>query len=95
MPDISSDEPQLNGFPSLGIKLLQFISDNPGRSQKQFEEARKAEVPHRYELGRCIGNGSYGSVYQAFDRVTNQNVAVKKVMKSFETMKSSLNSSLK
>ncbi|CAD7965164.1 unnamed protein product [Amoebophrya sp. A25] len=43
-------------------------------------------VPHRYELGRCIGNGSYGSVYQAYDRVEKRSVAVKKVKRVFEDL---------
>ncbi|CAD7939834.1 unnamed protein product [Amoebophrya sp. A120] len=43
-------------------------------------------VPHRYELGRCIGNGSYGSVYQAYDRIEKRSVAVKKVKRVFEDL---------
>ena len=43
-------------------------------------------VPHRYELGKCIGNGSYGSVYEAFDQVEKRSVAVKKVKRVFEDL---------
>jgi len=43
-------------------------------------------VPHRYELGKGIGTGSYGSVYQAWDKVGRRNVAIKKVKRVFEDL---------
>jgi mitogen-activated protein kinase 1/3 len=46
----------------------------------------KWNVPHRYELGKGVGTGSYGAVYQAWDKVEKKNVAIKKVKRVFEDL---------
>ena len=47
---------EAGGAPPVGIA-------RPGMSS----DGRKAgwNVPHRYELGKGVGTGSYGAVYQA------------------------------
>jgi len=41
------------------------------------------KVPERYEMRHQIGNGSYGSVCEAFDRVRNEVVAIKRIPNVF------------
>lgn len=36
--------------------------------------------PSRYEKQEKIGSGTYGVVYKAFDKLTNQYVALKKMI---------------
>lgn len=47
---------------------------------------RDPGLPSRYEPIKAIGNGSYGTVYQAYDQVTRQNVAIKKIKRVFDDL---------
>ncbi len=43
------------------------------------------EIDHmRFEVKRLLGKGSYGSVAEAFDHLTNQRVAIKKIPNVFD-----------
>ena len=43
------------------------------------------EIDHmRFEVKRLLGKGSYGSVAEAFDHLTNQRVAIKKIANVFD-----------
>ena len=41
-------------------------------------------VDERYEVTNLIGCGAYGFVYSAFDKQTNQEVAIKKIHMAFD-----------
>jgi len=43
-------------------------------------------IPERYELTRIIGTGSYGSVCQGTDKVTQQSIAVKRLKDIFDDL---------
>eukprot|EP00128_Syssomonas_multiformis_P004999 Colp12_sorted_trinity150504_noHs@30720 len=43
------------------------------------------EVPIRYDSLKHVGKGAFGQVFAAEDRVSNQMVAIKKVLKPFDT----------
>ena len=40
-------------------------------------------VPERYEIGDVLGSGAFGVVVQAHDKVTGENVAIKRVENAF------------
>lgn len=44
------------------------------------------KVPDQYEIRNLIGTGSYGHVCEAFDKVNNRIVAIKKIHKVFEDL---------
>ena len=44
------------------------------------------KVPEQYEIRNLIGTGSYGHVCEAFDKVNNRVVAIKKIHKVFEDL---------
>lgn len=44
------------------------------------------KVPEQYEIRGLVGTGSYGHVCEAFDRVNNRIVAIKKIHKVFEDL---------
>ena len=44
------------------------------------------KVPEQYEIRNLIGTGSYGHVCEAFDKVNNRIVAIKKIHKVFEDL---------
>jgi mitogen-activated protein kinase 1/3 len=43
-------------------------------------------VDERYDFIKRIGFGAYGVVCSVFDKVTNQNVAIKKIPKAFSDL---------
>lgn len=43
------------------------------------------EVPNRYENLHILGSGAYGLVCSAYDKIGNQNVAIKKISNPFQT----------
>ena len=50
------------------------------------------EIDHtRFEIKRLLGNGSYGSVAEAIDHLTNQRVAIKKIPAVFEVCSLAIN----
>ncbi|XP_055328292.1 mitogen-activated protein kinase 14-like isoform X2 [Paramacrobiotus metropolitanus] len=44
------------------------------------------EVPERYEGLEAIGSGAYGNVASAYDKITKQKVAIKKLARPFQTV---------
>lgn len=41
-------------------------------------------LPDRFVAKKVIGSGAYGCVIEAFDNVTKEDVAIKKIEKTFE-----------
>lgn len=44
------------------------------------------EVGHKYEVTSQIGAGSYGNVYEAYERETNKRVAIKSIHSIFDDL---------
>eukprot|EP00906_Rhabdomonas_costata_P009462 RCo013386 len=61
------------------------VSADPRTRTAQAEVEQ--QLPHRYLLGSCLGEGSYGQVFEALDRVTGEKVAIKRIRPTaFETL---------
>ena len=45
---------------------------------------RKWIISKRYEIKKVIGQGAYGIVVAAYDKVDKKNVAIKKIVNTFE-----------
>eukprot|EP00403_Amphidinium_massartii_P048352 CAMPEP_0178466592 /NCGR_PEP_ID=MMETSP0689_2-20121128/51984_1 /TAXON_ID=160604 /ORGANISM="Amphidinium massartii, Strain CS-259" /LENGTH=427 /DNA_ID=CAMNT_0020093623 /DNA_START=21 /DNA_END=1300 /DNA_ORIENTATION=- len=69
-----------------------YAAFNHGGEKKKRDSMHPAAVsqgwqlPSRYEAMVVIGTGSYGSVCKAFDSVTNEFVAIKRVQKLFDDL---------
>jgi mitogen-activated protein kinase 1/3 len=64
------------------------FTDEEIRELQQLEmvefEKQKYLLPKRYKILKSIGSGAYGTVVSAFDKLTNEHVAIKKIVNVFE-----------
>lgn len=51
--------------------------EDPGAPASSFRDAFQLRVGKRFELGRSLGSGSFGEVFEAFDRGRSATVALK------------------
>lgn len=66
--------------PRAAKKIIETTADDSNFST--IEE----EVGHKYQIVSQIGAGSYGNVYQAIDKETDQKVAIKNVHSIFDDL---------
>lgn len=58
-----------------------------GKASARIPKAHQDwKVPEQYEIRGLVGTGSYGHVCEAFDKVNNRIVAIKKIHKVFEDL---------